>query len=196
MEIENLDDLCNAVTEIKRDKENRRDYGVAKWSHRNDYPVFYTLAKAYNVDNVFECGTNGGMSACAWALALREMKKLGNVYTWDVQELRQVHHGMEISHKIVRHVESFHPTAGDVIRRVRRVHSGPALFFVDGDHSEKGCRADWVTILPHVRPGDAVVFHDYAGATGVKKIADELTESFNKYGYEITTNTGIYILEW
>lgn len=32
--------------------------------------------------------------------------------------------------------------------------------FIDGDHSEAGCRLDWEVWSPHVVPGGVVVFHD------------------------------------
>lgn len=34
------------------------------------------------------------------------------------------------------------------------------LVFIDGDHSESGCREDWDVWHPHVAPGGAVAFHD------------------------------------
>ena len=34
------------------------------------------------------------------------------------------------------------------------------LVFVDGDHSEAGCRLDWELWSPFVAPGGAVAFHD------------------------------------
>ena len=34
------------------------------------------------------------------------------------------------------------------------------MVFVDGDHSEAGCRLDWEKWSPFVRPGGVVVFHD------------------------------------
>lgn len=34
------------------------------------------------------------------------------------------------------------------------------LVFIDGDHSQEGCRLDWDLWNPHVEPGGVVVFHD------------------------------------
>ncbi len=34
------------------------------------------------------------------------------------------------------------------------------LLFIDGDHSERGCRLDWDLWSSFVRPGGVVVFHD------------------------------------
>ncbi|MCW2951526.1 MAG: hypothetical protein JWQ48_696 [Conexibacter sp.] len=44
---------------------------------------------------------------------------------------------------------------------VGRAWQGPVdLVFVDGDHSEEGCRLDWELWHPHVVPGGVVAFHD------------------------------------
>ncbi|MGI8632285.1 MAG: class I SAM-dependent methyltransferase [Solirubrobacterales bacterium] len=34
------------------------------------------------------------------------------------------------------------------------------LVFVDGDHTEDGCRTDWECWHPHVEPGGRIAFHD------------------------------------
>ena len=34
------------------------------------------------------------------------------------------------------------------------------LVFIDGDHAEQSCRADWELFSPWVRPGGVVLFHD------------------------------------
>jgi predicted O-methyltransferase YrrM len=40
------------------------------------------------------------------------------------------------------------------------------LVFVDGDHTEAGCRLDWDLWHPHVKPGGHVVFHDARSGPG------------------------------
>src|SRR5213075_2581311 len=42
------------------------------------------------------------------------------------------------------------------------------LVFIDGDHSEAGCRLDWELWSPFVPPGGVVLFHD---ATGPEALA-------------------------
>lgn len=34
------------------------------------------------------------------------------------------------------------------------------LLFIDADHTYEGCRHDWLTYAPFVRPGGVVAFHD------------------------------------
>lgn len=33
--------------------------------------------------------------------------------------------------------------------------------FIDGDHTEPGCRGDWEAWMPHIKQGGIVIFHDY-----------------------------------
>lgn len=55
------------------------------------------------------------------------------------------------------------------------------LVFIDGDHSEAGCRTDWELWHPHVAVGGVVMFHDSrasqpdpAGLPGPTAVVDEL----------------------
>ena len=57
------------------------------------------------------------------------------------------------------------------------------LVFVDGDHTERGARADWDAFSPWVEPGGVVLFHDaregHAGGRGLPgptAVADALRE--------------------
>lgn len=55
--------------------------------------------------------------------------------------------------EVIWHVERSEDTA--------RGWSAPVdLVFIDGDHSEAGCRLDWELWSPHVQEGGVVVFHD------------------------------------
>jgi predicted O-methyltransferase YrrM len=58
------------------------------------------------------------------------------------------------------------------------------VVFVDGDHSEDGCRADWELWHPFVRPGGLVLFHDArltqpggAGLPGPSAVVDAVFRS-------------------
>lgn len=75
-----------------------------------------------------------------------------------------------------------------VVERARRRRGGPRLrwhvalseevarkwtqpvdlVFVDGDHSEAGCRLDWTVWSPFVAPGGAVAFHDARDGGGAE----------------------------
>jgi len=71
---------------------------------------------------------------------------------------------------------------------------GPVdLVFVDGDHSERGCREDWAAWQRHVMPGGYVAFHDarHAAADGrgsvtVTLVVDDLFRSHTQPGWRIS----------
>jgi MMP 1-O-methyltransferase len=58
--------------------------------------------------------------------------------------------------RLVWHVERSEDTAA-------RWREPVDLVFIDGDHSEAGCRLDWDLWSPHVNPGGVVLFHDAGG---------------------------------
>ena len=57
------------------------------------------------------------------------------------------------------------------------------VLYLDADHTEEGCRADFENFGPWVKPGGLVIFDDYIQennpANGVKKVVDSLQ------GYEV-----------
>jgi hypothetical protein len=57
---------------------------------------------------------------------------------------------------VVWHVERSEDTAD-------RWREPVDLVFIDGDHSEAGCRLDWELWSPFVAPGGVVLFHDASG---------------------------------
>jgi predicted O-methyltransferase YrrM len=66
---------------------------------------------------------------------------------------------------------------------------GPAdLVIIDGDHSDRGVRADIAAWLPHVKPGGLVAFHDYERDVwpAVQLAVDELLTNWPVYGHART----------
>ncbi len=63
-----------------------------------------------------------------------------------------------------------------------------SFLFVDGDHSYRGCKRDFLNWHPHVKPGGIIAFHDAnKNHTGVP---DVINEALEDYPYEITQQTG------
>lgn len=77
--------------------------------------------------------------------------------------------------------------------RVAREWSDPLdLVFIDGDHSEVGCRLDWELWHPLVVPGGVVVFHDARdgrpgghGLPGPTAVVDSLFRPHPPSGWSI-----------
>ena len=74
---------------------------------------------------------------------------------------------------------------------VGRKWTGPKvdLVSVDGDHSEKQCRADIEAWLPHVKPGGVMWFHDYVAYPfqGVINAVDDLMRDHEELFYVACT---------
>jgi predicted O-methyltransferase YrrM len=75
---------------------------------------------------------------------------------------------------------------------VRRWSQPVDLVFVDGDHTEAGCRLDWELWHAHVRPGGHIVFHDArsapgspAGLPGPTAVVDGLFRNGSPAGWEL-----------
>jgi len=63
-----------------------------------------------------------------------------------------------------------------------------SFLFVDGDHSYRGCKRDFLNWHPHVKPGGMMAFHDAnKNHTGVPDVIDEVLED---YPYEIVKQIG------
>lgn len=61
------------------------------------------------------------------------------------------------------------------------------LLFIDGDHSEKACQADFLAWAPHTAPNAIVVFDDYAITKnpGVAKAVHSLQDEFVPGSFEV-----------
>ena len=54
------------------------------------------------------------------------------------------------------------------------------LLHIDGDHEYDGCRCDYDTYAPLVRPGGMIVFHDAQGEAGVAQVFREISSDYDE----------------
>ena len=69
---------------------------------------------------------------------------------------------------------------GDSVATGEAWDRGPVKFmFIDGLHSEAGCRADWAAWSPHLSSGAVICWHDYTlrDGAGVYLVVDSLVEA-------------------
>lgn len=65
------------------------------------------------------------------------------------------------------------------------------LVFIDGDHSQEGCSADW---LSYGHLGKIVAFHDIKGCPGVTTVWNELKTKYRTQEYIEGRDMGIGVL--
>lgn len=186
----NISELYDTYNFITSDQKKRKEYNAKRWSHKLDYSIFYTLAKSYKVCNVFECGTNAGLSAMAFAIALEESSSFGKVYTWDIREIKHLFDEFPIKDRIVFNCGPF---ANDAEQIVSEHYKGTKnLYFIDGNHSEEGCTQDFDLVSKYSSSGDVILFHDYNKAGGVRAVFDNI----NREKFILNTPTGIGVVVW
>ena len=64
------------------------------------------------------------------------------------------------------------------------------MLFIDGCHSYRGCKADFVDYSPHIIPGGFIAFHDYnedgGRFPGIKQFVDELKQTMDWHDWKLT----------
>ncbi len=114
-----------------------------------------------------EIGTYEGSSAVVLARAIRADATLHLVDAYEGNALKFGWRGTARATQrlMERETRNGGPTVRWHVMRseeaARRWSDGPIdLLFIDGDHTEAGCRADWEAWSPHVGDGGVVAFHD------------------------------------
>lgn len=141
--------------------------------------LFDLATKVKDGGYALEIGSYLGASACFIAAGLRDnYSKLLCIDTWENDAMSEGRRNTEnefdentkqFQKKIVKiKGYSYH-----VVNKVKNITTSIDLLFIDGDHSFKGCKADWVLYSPFLKQGSIVVFHDYGWAEGVKKVIEE-----------------------
>jgi hypothetical protein len=78
-----------------------------------------------------------------------------------------------------------HILRGDSVAMADTIEDGSLDFvFIDGDHTEAGCRRDILAWAPKVKPTGGVFGHDYSWPT-VKRVLDELVPAWAGHSDEV-----------
>jgi predicted O-methyltransferase YrrM len=150
-----------AYMERCRKSEESRTYKPWQWSAMNEYPILFSLIPTYAPTNVIEVGTNAGCSALMFAVAYECMgweESKYNIYTWNIEEAKGVDEGTRFYKRIKRITESF--SESKIADAIFKTLEGKTLFFIDGGHTEEECKKDFLKVIPILRKGDVVTFHD------------------------------------
>jgi len=143
------------------------------WIFNEEAKILYDETKSFDCAICYECGTKYGFSTMAIALAFKHKGK-GKIYTYDTIPQIKLDEGTDLAEFITRGYGKFHE---NVVKELVNRDSGNALFFIDGDHSVAGITNDWNAILPFIRSGDKIGFHDnrMKRGPGVVKLMESLS---------------------
>jgi hypothetical protein len=121
------------------------------------------LAKQVNEGVIVEIGSKNGLSARAMALFAKvpvycidmwDLTFLGDrrpkIHLHDDKDFLKMTEGLNVI-----------PIKG-ISSEIAKAWNRPiGLLFIDGDHTYKGCMADYEGFAHHINPGGFLVFHDY-----------------------------------
>ena len=128
---------------VREEKKNS-----SKWVTVKEGNVIKSAVESANAATYIEIGTANGYST-AWAVL--GMDPGGRVETYDPVDHPKIW-DKDIA-KRVQYIQGSFKSEG-------KKYKHPIVFFIDGDHSQKGLREDFEQVEPLLKPGDVILFHD------------------------------------
>lgn len=134
---------------------------VFKWvpAHmtRSERLLMFTLAFNLRPQRYLEIGTFQGGSALIVAAALDSLRSDARMVCVDPRPAIAPEHWEKLKHRTTL-LTGFSP---DILPEAQKAAGGPFdLVLIDGDHSFEGMMRDAEGVLPYVRPGSYLLFHD------------------------------------
>lgn len=120
----------------------------SRWVTVKEGNVIKSAVEEVNAATYIEIGTANGYST-AWAVL--GMDPTGHVETYDPVDRPKIW-DEAIAKRILYIQDSFNGYG--------KKYKHPIVFFLDGDHSQKGLREDFEQVEPLLKPGDVILFHD------------------------------------
>ena len=140
--------------------------------------VLYRLA--LGKETILEIGSYIGASACCFGSAVKktDFGKIFCIDTWQNDAMTEgkrdtwqdFQHNTQCYKKYIIPIRGF---STDVIDEVKMQIKSIDLFFIDGNHSYEGVKADWGAYKGFLKEDSIVVFHDRGWAEGVKRVVLE-----------------------
>lgn len=120
----------------------------SRWVTVKEGNLIKSVIEDTNAATYIEIGTANGYST-AWAAL--GMDPGGHIETFDPVNRPKIW-DEDIARRVLYVQDSF--------KSEGKKYKHPIVFFIDGDHSQKGLREDWEQVEPLLKPGDVVLFHD------------------------------------
>ena len=127
-------------------REEEKDSSM--WVTVKEGNVIKSTIESVDAATYIEIGTANGYST-AWAVL--GMDPTGHVETYDPVDRPKIW-DKAIAKRVLYTQDSF--------KSEGKKYKHPIVFFIDGDHSQKGIREDYEQVEPLLNFGDVILFHD------------------------------------
>lgn len=127
-------------------REKEKD--SSRWVTVKEGELIKRVVEASVASTYIEIGTANGYST-AWAVL--GMDPTGHVETFDPVDRPKIW-DKAVAKRILYTQDSF--------KSKGKKYKHSIVFFIDGDHSQKGLREDFEQIEPLLEAGDVIIFHD------------------------------------
>jgi predicted O-methyltransferase YrrM len=162
---------------VRKHPELKTAFSITSHLTPEERYTLFTLAK--NKKNILEIGSYIGCSAACFGAAIQHSGgRIFCIDTWQNDAMTEG--GKDTSFEFKNNTKQFTsfitPVRGfstEVVDEVRRLTPMVDLFFIDGDHSYEGAKADWESYKRFLTPGSIVVCHDIGWAEGVVRVVNE-----------------------
>jgi predicted O-methyltransferase YrrM len=160
----------------------RLDAGFARSStvHPDTGHALYTICRASQATHVFETGTYWGYSTAYLAAALEDARASGKVHTFDIYP----HAGKHIPKSLRSRIELYRGRASVETMPTVLEKVVPDVFFQDSRHDYEGVTEELKVVIPYLKPGAVILFHDFV-EPNVRQAAIDVLAKYNIYVLEL-----------
>jgi len=158
----------------------RLDRGFARSNtvHPDTGQALYAICRASGARVVFETGTYWGYSTTYLAAALQDAgAKQGRVHTFDIY----LHAGKHIPKSLRPRIEMHRGKPSTELMPPVLAQVTPDLFFQDSRHDYEGVAGELNVVVPHLKAGAVVLFHDFVMPDVRRAAQDVLLPDFDLY---------------
>lgn len=181
-----LQELIPEINYISVELQNLQFTAEKLWTPPNDMAALCAVIKAIDARQIFEIGTNLGLTTYQMAVNSSEFTQ---ITTMDLPEDELAEHNRDGASNLCndRRVRiGMHFLDTPYARRISLIRDSSLRYdfaplsgsfdvvFIDGNHSVTGCASDTRNAFSMVRPGGAILWHDVDTFPGVRMVLNRL----------------------